>query len=482
MSLSGALMNAFSGLKATSRGAAIVSTNIANATTESYGRRSLALSSASAGTIGGVRIDGVVRHTDPALVSDRRVSDSSLGWADSMLAFASRLEATVGETGSPGSLTDLVTAFENALVTGAANPASTQRLETIATSADDVAEKLNVLSNFVQDERVTADTAISKQVQTLNDTMVRLEEINNDVVKSGTTGADISSLLDERARLLDSVSDIVPLRVIGRENNTVAVYTQGGAVLLDGKTFEVGFSKTNAISPYMTMAAGDLSGLTLDGVAVSSRNGGQLSGGTLGAAFELRDVTSVERQAQLDGIARDLIDRLGPGGPDTTLGAGDPGLFTDEGLAFDPLQETGIAQRIQLNSLVAPGSGGSWRLRDGLGALTQGEVGDSTILTAISAALEEQVAPGSASLDAIPSSFMNQISDFASDVVGERVRAENRHVFSLSQNTNLKEAELAKGVDTDFEIQNLMEIEQLYTANAKVMQTVDELLERLMSI
>ncbi|WP_425097733.1 flagellar hook-associated protein FlgK [Tropicibacter sp. S64] len=482
MSLSGALLNAFSGLKATSRGAAIVSTNIANATTESYGRRSLALSPASVGTVGGVHVDGVVRHTDTALVADRRVSDSSLGWANSMMAFAKGLEDTIGESGTPGALTDLVTTFENALITGGANPASTQRLESIATAADDLADKLNVLSNKLQEERVSADTSIATQVRTLNETMVRIETLNNDMVKAGSTGADISSMLDERARLLDSVSDIVPLRVVARENNTVAVYTQGGAVLLDGKTFEVGFTQTRSIAPYMTQAAGDLSGLTLDGVAIGSRDGGMLGGGTLGAAFTLRDDVTVERQAQLDGIARDLIDRLGPGGPDTTLAVGDPGLFTDAGLAFDPLNETGLAQRIALNSLVAPGSGGSWRLRDGLGAATQGEVGDATLLTAITAALEEQVVPGSAALDALPSSFMNQVSDFASDVVGERVRAENRQVFATSQNTGLKEVELSKGVDTDFEIQNLMEIEQLYTANAKVMQTIDKLLERLMNI
>ncbi|WP_136443327.1 flagellar hook-associated protein FlgK [Pacificoceanicola onchidii] len=482
MSLSGTLMNAFSGLRATSRGAAIVSTNIANATTESYGRRSLALSSDSIGSIGGVRVDGVVRHTDAALISDRRVSDSSLGWANDLLSFANRLEEGVGETGTPGALTDLVTVFENTLLTGAANPASTQRLESIATAANDLAGKLNQLSNLVQEERVNADSAIAAQVRTLNETMASLEELNNDLVKAGTTGADISPMLDERARLLDSVSDIVPLRIVPRENNTIAVYTQGGAVLLDGKPFEIGFSESNTISPYMTLAAGDLSGLTLDGIPVSSRNGGQLAGGTLGAAFELRDDIAVQRQAQLDGIARDLIERFEPGGPDTTLAVGDPGLFTDEGLAFDPTEEVGIAQRIELNDLVAPGGGGTWRLRDGLGALTQGEVGDATLLTAITAALEEKVLPSSATLDPVSSSFMNQVANFASDVVGERVRAENRHIFALSQNTGLKEVELSKGVDTDFELQNLMEIEQLYAANAKVMQTVDELLARLMNI
>ena len=49
MSLSGALYNAFSGLKANARAASLVSGNIANATTESYGRRTLALSAPGPG-------------------------------------------------------------------------------------------------------------------------------------------------------------------------------------------------------------------------------------------------------------------------------------------------------------------------------------------------------------------------------------------------------------------------------------------------
>ena len=52
MSLSGALYNAFSGLKANSRAAGLVSTNISNATTEGYGRRTLGLAPGAVGPYG----------------------------------------------------------------------------------------------------------------------------------------------------------------------------------------------------------------------------------------------------------------------------------------------------------------------------------------------------------------------------------------------------------------------------------------------
>ncbi|KUF09590.1 flagellar hook-associated protein FlgK [Pseudoponticoccus marisrubri] len=482
MSLTGALYNAFSGLRANGLAAGLVSTNIANAATESYGRRELGLTPGAQGTHGGVRVTGTIRHEDAILQGDRRRSDARLGAARDAFDFVQRLETQLGTSGTPGSLGARVNAFENTLLTAASNPASTQRLEAVASAARDLATKLNDLSAEVQDARQTADRTIASQVETLNDTMQRLDRINTDIVRAGTTNTDVTSLLDERQRLLDTVSEIVPLRVVTRESGEIAVFAAAGAVLLDGRPMEVGFTPSTAIGPGATLANAALSGLTLNGVGVDSTPNGMFAGGSLAAQFEIRDGTAVAMQARLDAVARDLAERLGPAGPDTTLAGGDPGLFTDQGLAFDAINETGFAGRIALNALVAPGSGGTWRLRDGLGAATQAEVGNAALLQGLSAALEAAVPPGSSTLAPVARSFADQMSDFSSAISGQRVRAEGALTYATTQNTALKELELSEGVDTDQELQKLMQIEQLYTANAKVMSVVDDLFDRLISI
>ena len=482
MTLAGALHNAFSGLKANARAAGLVSTNISNATTEGYGRRELALIPGPAGTTGGVWVNGVIRHSDPVLVADRLASDASLAGGDTMFTFAKRFEDMVGDSSTSGSLTTRVTTFENALVAAASNPASTQRLELVATAANDLANTFNNVSSQLQEARQDADSTIAAQVDKLNDAMRRLDILNEAVVKSNSTGADTATLFDERQRILDSVSGIVPIRVVDRSEGEIAVFSRGGAILLDGSPFEIGFSQTQAIDPGMTLGGGHLSGLTLDGQPMTADSSGMLAGGSLAAQFDIRDNTAVELQAELDGLARDLIERLGPTGPDTTLGATDPGLFTDNGLAFDPLNEVGIAARVALNTLVSPGGGGVWRLRDGLGALGTGDVGDARLLQDIADALSSSNVPSSAALPSVSRGFADLVSDYSSEAVGARVRSENAVTFLTSQNTALKELELSKGVDTDQELQRLMQIEQHYNANAKVLTTVDELLERLMSI
>ena len=57
MSITGAMNAAISGLRAAARGSELVSNNISNALTPSYGRRGLDLSALSYGATGGVRID-----------------------------------------------------------------------------------------------------------------------------------------------------------------------------------------------------------------------------------------------------------------------------------------------------------------------------------------------------------------------------------------------------------------------------------------
>lgn len=486
MSLSGALSNALSGLTANSRAATLVASNIANATTESYGRRTLELSSRAAGTSGGVMIGGVVRNTDAAVIADRRFSDAQSGFANDMQSFATRIETLLGESDAPGSLNSMYAAFENALTAAASDPSSTQRLKTVAHAAQGFATTLNTISDSIQAARTDADRSVSAQVSSLNTGLARVRDLNTAIADSATRGGDPSSLMDERQRVIDEMSAIVPLRAVSHENGALALYAGSGTVLLDpsihSDPVEIGFQPHDPVTAYTTLENGFLSGLTIDGKAINSSNSGLLGGGTLGAQLQIRDTVAVDMQGVLDGVARDLVERFGPGGPDGTLSTGDPGLFTDGGSAFDPTNEPGLAGRISLNALVDPEGTEVWRLRDGLGAATQGAVGDASRLLGYSDALSDLNVPGSSSLGSGASSFGGHVTDFIAAVSAARVRADGEQSFTSARHTALKELELSKGVDTDAELQDLMQIEQHYAANARVMSTVDDLMQTLLSI
>ena len=67
-------------------------------------------------------------------------------------------------------------------------------------------------------------------------------------------------------------------------------------------------------------------------------------------------------------------------------------------------------------------------------------------------------------------------------IAGTRLRAETELGFTMARWETLREAELSDGVDTDRELQTLLQIEQAYAANARVIETVDFLMQRLLEI
>ncbi|MDO8882678.1 flagellar basal body rod C-terminal domain-containing protein, partial [Pseudotabrizicola sp.] len=170
-------------------------------------------------------------------------------------------------------------------------------------------------------------------------------------------------------------------------------------------------------------------------------------------------------------------------GVDTTLAPGAAGLFTDIGGGFDPLDEVGLAGRIRINALVVPEQGGAlWRLRDGLGAATPGPGGFAAHLTSLASSLSAPRTQVSGGLSIGARSLSGFASDIASLQSVARLGAESGTAFATARSDTLRSALLRDGVDTDQEMQNLLLIEQAYAANAKVVQTVDDMIKILLGL
>ncbi|SIO49730.1 flagellar hook-associated protein 1 FlgK [Rhodovulum sp. ES.010] len=485
MSLSSSLSNALSGLNASSRGAQVVSSNISNALTEGYGRRVLETSASTVmGAGSGVQVDGVRRDTNLALISDRRLSQSDLGQAQTRADGLARVEAALGTPDSPDSIAGRMAALESALVAAASRPDSATRLADVKTAAQSVAGSIQMASDDLQSIRMQADSAIAGEVELLNGTLREIADLNTEIRSHYGTRTDMSALFDERQVLVDRIAEVVPLRQIQRDHGTIALYTETGAALVDGRASEFSFDQVGVITPDMTIASGALSGLTLNGEPVRAVGShAPMGGGRLEALFEQRDQTVPAAQANLDALARDLIERFEAPGVDPSATPGAPGLFTDNGLVLDPANELGLSARISVNATVDPDQGGDlWRLRTGLGAPAAGDVGDSTLLNAFADALSNTRVPSSGTFGSQPMSASGLATEAVSRISVQAHWAAEEEGFASARTNALKEAELQGGVDTDAELQNLMLYEQAYAANAKVIQAVDEMMQMLMEI
>ena len=69
-----------------------------------------------------------------------------------------------------------------------------------------------------------------------------------------------------------------------------------------------------------------------------------------------------------------------------------------------------------------------------------------------------------------------------SDIDSKYRRNENAQAFHAARSEALAYQIAKDGVDTDTEMQKLLLIEQAYAANARVIQTVDELMQQLLEL
>lgn len=478
MSIAASLTNALSGLNAASRSAQTVSSNLANALVPGYAPRALEVSTAA--VTGGVRIEGEARALDRALLADRRLADAAAGDADTRSAALERITDLIGSADDPASVGGRVAAFEAQLVSATARPDSTVRLEAAVTAARGLTAALRDASAGVQQVRQDADAAIARDVAALNDGLAQVARLNREIAGLSSRPGAANGLMDQRQDAVDSIARIVPLRTLPRDRDTLAIVTTGGQMLLDGRAWQVEFDAAGAVG---TGSAAGLSGLSVNGRAVTTGTDGRMGGGSLSAAFAVRDELGPQAQSRLDGFARDLIARFEAPGADPTRAPGGPGLFTDAGAALDPVAETGLAGRIALNSLADPSAGGAaWRLRDGLGAAAPGPSGDATGLNRLIDTLNAAQVPVSGGLGPQARDVSGLAVDLAAFASADLAAADAGNGFAQARLEGLTARQLAQGVDSDQELQKLMLIERAYAANARVVETADQMIRRLLEI
>lgn len=482
MSISSAIVSARSGLDVIGARADLVATNVANASTPGYVRRALTVSETILGSqTAGVQIEGIDRSTNARLTSERRLLASDFAQSEILSSSWASLSQRIGEDIESSTLFQRLSAFDTALQDAALSPESTTHANQVVQSAKDLVTEFNALSSLIDQRRFHAEQDIADSVEIVNAALVEIENLNRSIASIDRGTSQAAALFDERDRVLDRIAEHLPIQTFERNSGAIDVLTQEGVFLVAGPARQIEFSPANIVGPNHTLASGDLSGLTVDGVDITpgANSYGAVSSGSLGALFTLRDTDLPTLQAQLDTMAQDMIDRFADPAVDPTLLPGDPGLFVDS----DPTAGAGIAGRLQINSLVDPVQGGAvWRLRDGLGAVTQGNPGDTTILTALSGALDSTRSISQPGLQGSfsASELLSQLGALAGQ---KRIQNEAVRSSVTLQHEAVKQAESNEtAVDIEREMQDLLIIEQAYAANARVIEAATQMLNQLMEL
>ena len=487
MSINASLANALSGLRVTSKMTEAASNNLANVLTDGYGRQVVNVSSIAQNGIGaGVRVTAVQREMAPEYTAPRRQADSEAARSTSIAEALGRIGQALGETDGDDGLFLRLQEFEAQLRALAETPESTPRQVAALDAARDLVGLLNGLSDVAATVRQDADAAIAAQVSTVNASLQRIADLNAKVKLLAPTDIALPTLIDERERLVDQISAIIPVREQLQDNGALHLYTAEGVFLLRERPQTVSFTARPIITAgmeYLPGGAGALSGIMVGDQEITPGSGDRFAvqSGSLAGQFAVRDGVGTVFQRQIDGFAADLIARFQDPAVDPTLGTGDPGLFTDAGAALDPLATNGLAGRIALNPLADPAQGGRVAaFRDGLQAPAPGPASSDTILRNLLGALRQRVTPASVPGLSGTYSSVELAAGLVEMTAVSRTDAEADASRLNATRTTLAEAEAARiGVDQDAELASLIRIEQAYNANVQIIQTVSRMMQEL---
>jgi len=473
MSLSAAMKTAQSSFSNVGLQSAVASKNIANASNPNYARRAAVLATASSGAT----VVETQRAQNEALLKQNLLSISKSSGQDTLLSGLTQMKMMLGGEDYELSPSTYLAKLRDNLQTFADKPNEVSLAETVVADATDVANSLNSTSLALQKTRSEADADIGTAVTELNRLLTEFKTYNDKVRQGTAAGTDVNDALDQRDKLLTDISSIIGVTTVTRTNNDLALYTSDGTVLFETVPRTVSFQPTTTYT-----ATVDGNQVLIDGVPVQAGTGGNTSArGSIPALLQLRDQTAPTFQAQLDEIARGLINMFSENGDD--------GLFTRNGVAVGddltvPALVPGLATVIKVNPAVITSQGGNaMLLRDGINTPVNvdNNASFSDLLNAYTTAFETPTtfAP-EAAIDTT-----GTILAFSTGSVGWLEQARSAATTASDDKNALlgrtQEAlQNVTSVSLDEELALLLDLEQSYKASAKLVSAVDDMITSLL--
>ncbi len=310
MGLSVTLSNALSGMRVGQSALDVLSHNVANAGTPGYHRRSVSVID-SLGVNSTYAREGQLQRTfNQALQSHytRAVSDS--GFSSVQAGYLDRVQILFGKPGTTGSLDSAFADFESSLNSLSTSPDNfATRAETVQ-KAQVLAGTLNRFTSDIQSLRREIESKLATSVDDINSQLQSLEKINGRLIDQGIDPGSRATLMDQRDRLIGSLSEQMDLTVDYRTDGTVALMTRSGVGVLDCKASVFSFASAGALSANSQFNANDaltgvgkLSVTTASGLNIDLVKQNVLRSGELKGLIDLRDNHLVQAQDQLDNIA-----------------------------------------------------------------------------------------------------------------------------------------------------------------------------------
>ncbi|MEM8852383.1 MAG: flagellar hook-associated protein FlgK [Pseudomonadota bacterium] len=412
---------------------------------------------------GGVAITQIRRAEDAALYATMIRATASAAERDAVLIGLQELAVTVGDPQdgvSPaariGDLRAAIADYANAPDDPLFGKAAVER-------AHDLADGLNRAANDVNLLRERADQAMAEGVGEVNRLLAEFDAANTAVTRATALGNDATMDLDRRDGIVSELSQYLGVTTLTRENNDMALFTDGGITLFDKEARSVTMQRTTVFT------AATVGGTVfVDGLPITGDDAPMPSeGGSIVGWASVRDTHAVTYRLQLDEIARTLTEVYDDGVGSLFVNAGPPDY----------------AGTLAVNPSVDPAQGGTVEnLRDGTGnpsgfaAYSDRLLQLDDDLGAIAAFDPNAELGANTTVQSFASGSVGWLEGLRSTVTGQATT--ERAILARASDALSR----ATGVNMDDEFAQQLEIERNFAASSRLLGIIDDMYESLLRI
>ena len=499
MSLSSTLNIVNSSFNAIGVQSSTIASNVANANTAGYSRE---IAAPVADPYSGVEIGSVTREANAALAIQVNAATSESAAqsaiANGLATLAQTVDDSTASTTTTGAQQNgdspaaMIANLQSALATYQANPSSQSSANAAVAAASNLAGSLNAGAAAVSAVRTQADQGVAQAVNQVNTLLQQFQTVNNSVTSGLASGGNVSALEDQRDQILTRISQQIGVTATTNGNGSMSIYTDSGVTLFDDAPYALTFSPSGQLGP--NQPGGQV---YVNGAAITGPHSNMpIQSGAVAGLISLRDTIAPQYQSQLDQITGALVTAFqetdqsaaNPGLPP------EPGLFTVSGATSVPASSSwsGLANVVEVNPNVDPAQGGNaLLLRDGgvsdtaNADYTYNVSGDASYtgrLQQLSAALTAPTSFAAGAGIGATGTLSSYAAGSASWLQAQNQQASTNAAYQSSLLTQSQSAlSNATGVNLDAELTNMLTIENSYTASAKLLTTVNSMLQALLN-
>lgn len=307
MTIFSGLSIAVGGLANIDRQLALLSHNVSNASTPDYVRETAVQTALTADGVGmGVRSGVATRAVDVPLQGALWSQEAQVADLTTRQSALGAIDAVQGAPGAGTDLASLLGAMRDAFSSLGNNPADAASQQAVVQSAQTLARAINTLGATYGTQRQSAQDSIQSDIGTLNQTLAQVGDLSTQIIRMKSMGQSTADFENQRDAAIRQIAQLVDVRSVAQANGDVTLISASGMTLPvhgGGAAFSMASATMGAGAYY---PGGGVPGIMLGGQDVTA----QFNTGRIGANIALRDRVLPSYQAGLDEFAQTLANRF----------------------------------------------------------------------------------------------------------------------------------------------------------------------------